>query len=57
MKTQPSINLRERKDAERIKCNMVTLDHFIDYNKIKKIDFIKCDVEGGELFVFEGGKN
>ena len=51
-----SINLRERKDAERIKCNMITLDHVIDYNKIKKIDFIKCDVEGGELFVFEGGK-
>jgi len=36
-------------------CNVKTLDDFINKKKIK-IDFIKCDVEGAELFVFLGAK-
>jgi len=31
------------------------LDEFVSKNEISKIDFIKCDVEGAELFVFQGG--
>jgi len=30
------------------------LDNFISERKLK-VDFIKCDVEGAELFVFKGG--
>jgi hypothetical protein len=30
------------------------LDEFIDENPVK-IDFIKCDVEGAELLVYQGG--
>ena len=30
-------------------------DHFVSRNKLK-VDFIKCDVEGAELFVFLGAK-
>lgn len=41
---------------EEITCEMVRLDEFVTSNKLK-IDFIKCDVEGAELFVFQGGLN
>ncbi len=34
---------------------MVTLDSFAKDNNIDSCDFIKIDIEGAELFVFEGG--
>jgi FkbM family methyltransferase len=34
----------------------ITLDDFIDYNKIEFIDLIKCDAEGAEPEVIEGLK-
>lgn len=47
-------NLSERKDIKKIRCRVKKLDDFVATNNIK-IDFIKCDVEGAELFVFQGG--
>jgi len=38
-------------------CDMVTLDEICAKNKIKKISFIKIDVEGYELNVLSGAKN
>lgn len=35
---------------------VTTIDKFVSENKIKKIDFIKCDTEGNEINVLEGGK-
>ena len=35
---------------------ITTLDSFVKRNKITNIDFIKCDVEGFELFVFKGAR-
>lgn len=40
---------------EKVQCKLLVLDEFVNKNKIFKIDFIKCDVEGAELFVFLGG--
>ncbi len=34
----------------------ISLDHFLDINNIKSLDFIKIDVQGAELDVFKGGK-
>lgn len=34
--------------------NIIPLDNYCDQNKIKEIDFIKCDVEGYELDVVQG---
>ena len=35
----------------------ITLDYFIEQNKIGKIDFVKIDVQGAELDIFQGGIN
>jgi len=48
-------DLSENKNIEKMICKFSTLDDFAKENKIQKIDFIKCDVEGAEKFVFEGG--
>lgn len=49
-----SQNLSNRKDVSLIYCKVKKLDNFIKEKKIK-VDFIKCDVEGAELSVFQGG--
>jgi len=40
--------------SKTVKCDLDTMDHAVSLNGIP-VDFIKCDVEGGELFVFKGG--
>ncbi|KAA6336829.1 hypothetical protein EZS27_015044 [termite gut metagenome] len=50
------VNVADKKDIHIFKCKVDTLDQYVE-NKNLKIDFIKCDVEGAELFVFKGGKN
>ena len=47
-------NIQERDDAEIVQCQMKTIDSFVADNKLV-VDFIKCDVEGAELFVYQGG--
>lgn len=37
---------------ERI--NTVLLDDYVSTQQIKRLDFIKCDVEGAELFILQG---
>jgi FkbM family methyltransferase len=46
-------NLSERADAQTVRCQLRTLDDFVAANNLR-VDFIKCDVEGAELFVFKG---
>ena len=48
-----SRNLSERKDAELIICQVERLDAFVSERNLH-VDFIKCDVEGAELFAFQG---
>lgn len=40
--------------SKKIKCRVKKIDDFVREKKID-VDFIKCDVEGSELFVFQGG--
>lgn len=47
-------NTKRAPVAEKIKLNMDTLDNYVHENNIKKIDFIKMDIEGGELDVLKG---
>lgn len=48
-----SANLSERTDAELVTCHVERLDDFVSANELH-VDFIKCDVEGAELFAFQG---
>ena len=47
-------NLSKSNNVEKISCYVRKLDNFISEKKLK-VDFIKCDVENAELFVFKGG--
>lgn len=49
-----SANLSNRDDVHTLKCKVQTLDEYISL-KNTSVDFIKCDVEGAELLVFQGG--
>lgn len=44
--------LSERADA-KFTCHVERLDEFVTHNKLH-VNFIKCDVEGAELLVFQG---
>jgi len=50
-------NLIQCPKAQETVCKVDALDKFISSQKIDKIDLIKCDVEGAELFVVKGGIN
>jgi len=47
-------NLTHRKSVKQTACTMEKIDSFIKKHHVS-IDMIKCDVEGAELFVFQGG--
>lgn len=49
-----AIDLTGRVDVECVQCKVRTLDDFTAESDVV-VDFIKCDVEGAELFVFQGG--
>jgi FkbM family methyltransferase len=51
-----SANLSEREDVEIVRCHVERMDDFVSKNELH-VDFIKCDVEGAELMVFQGGIN
>lgn len=49
-------NLRENAGTIAVVCKMKTMDDFVKEEGIDGLDFIKCDVEGSELFVYQGGR-
>lgn len=49
-----SANVTGRSDVETVQCKVRTLDGYINETGVH-VDFIKCDVEGAELLVFQGG--
>jgi FkbM family methyltransferase len=46
-------NLTDDKNIKLIECKVQPIDNFIKEKPVT-IDFIKCDVEGAELFVYKG---
>lgn len=47
-------NVSSKSSVEKILAQIVRLDDFVKGRKLV-VDFIKCDVEGAEFFVFKGG--
>lgn len=43
-------------ESHQATCRQVRLDHLREKDEIPQPDFIKCDVEGAELLVFQGGR-
>jgi FkbM family methyltransferase len=53
-----SLRKSARYDSARtVRVASVSLDDYLQENKIEKVDLIKIDVEGAEYEVFEGAKN
>lgn len=50
------VDLRERSSVSKISVDMKKMDDYVTEHHINRVDFIKCDVEGAELFVYEGGR-
>lgn len=50
-----AVNLTGRDDVATAQCKVRTLDDYTAETGIRT-DFIKCDVEGAELLVFQGGR-
>jgi FkbM family methyltransferase len=48
-------NLLESENNQIVVANVVRLDDFFSDKKLTRLDFIKCDVEGAEFFVLQGG--
>jgi FkbM family methyltransferase len=48
-------NLTGRTDVEVVECHVQTLDQYTADSGVR-VDVIKCDVEGAELLVFQGGQ-
>jgi FkbM family methyltransferase len=51
-----SARLSERDSVEEVTCSVITVDEFVKENGLR-VDFIKCDVEGAELLVFQGANS
>ena len=49
------VNLRDTNKAVKVKCTVKRLDDIFPSLGVNRLDFIKCDVEGAEKLVFEGG--
>lgn len=48
--------LNRENNKNYINVKGITIDSFVKENNIKKIDFIKADIEGAERFMLEGAK-
>lgn len=42
-------------DVSQVTCSFKKMDSFVKEMKIQQLDFVKCDVEGAEYFVYQGG--
>jgi len=54
--TAASIFMLFQKHNKKETIEVTTLDEFVEKEKVKKVDFIKADIEGGERYLLLGAK-
>lgn len=47
-------NIREKTEINKVECELIKLDDFVEQNSIKRMDLIKIDIEGSEIFAIRG---
>ncbi len=50
-----SMNITQNQSMTQVECQADSIDNYVLSHQIASVDFIKCDVEGAEYFVFQGG--
>lgn len=53
--TKTSLSNLTKDAVKKIECRVMRLDDYIEQHKVDSLDVIKCDVEGAELLVYQGG--
>jgi len=53
----PAVNIRKNKDQDSQIISIETLDSFCSENQIEKIDLLKIDTEGFDLYVLKGARH
>ena len=51
-----SLSTQGRDDATPFKCQMITLDSYLESNNVRDVDFVKVDIEGAELGFLRGAE-
>ncbi|HMJ09145.1 MAG TPA: FkbM family methyltransferase [Pyrinomonadaceae bacterium] len=51
-----SLSTQDRDDAIPFKCRVITLDSYLEANKVGDVDFVKVDIEGAELSFLKGAE-
>ncbi len=51
-----SISDQGQKNIEGVECQLITLDSYLLEKNIPNVDFVKVDIEGGELMFLEGAR-
>lgn len=54
MKAHSSGSWSEAGAIETFECKIIRLDDYVESARLNRLDFVKCDVEGAELFALKG---
>lgn len=52
-----SIATKGAAPSDSFECEMITVDSYLEKNQIRKVDFVKVDIEGAELMMLKGAKS